>query len=136
MFNKSTSQKRQIAGCRKKVAMIGTKSSYQPSAESNYPPGAGRKTRHVAAGQGMPWKFGIPIILAMVFGVCASVWLGWKIDHGLAELSLQRQKYAVETENNQILVAERDRLMAKINITRKAAVLGLFPPNANQIRKP
>ena len=85
---------------------------------------------------GLPWGIGAPIIVVMSLSVVASLWFGWQIDKDLGELSLNRQEFAIETEINQELIARRDSLLARENITKKAAVLGLFPPNDKQIRKP
>lgn len=84
---------------------------------------------------GLPWGVGVPIILVMSVSVFASIWFGWRIDKDLGELALNRQGFAVETARNRELIARRDNLLAKESVIKKAAVLGLFPPTAKQIRK-
>ncbi len=83
----------------------------------------------------MPWRVGLPIILVMSLSVVASLWFGWRIDKDLGALSRNRQELASATEMNRELIARRDSLLAKKNILKKAAVLGLFPPTDKQIRK-
>lgn len=97
---------------------------------------AKRRDRAAKAAEGLPWGLAVPIILALTMAVFASLWLGWKIDQNLGELSRQRRELSKETEVNRDLVAQNARLLTKKNITMKAAVLGLFPPNEKQIRKP
>lgn len=83
----------------------------------------------------LPWGVGVPIILVMSISVFASIWFGWRIDKDLGELALNRQGFAIETERNRELISRRDNLLAQGNVIKKAAVLGLFPPTAEQIRK-
>lgn len=85
--------------------------------------------------EALPWGVGVPIILLMSLSVFASLWLGWRINKDLGELSRNRQVCADVTEMNRELIARRDSLLAKENIVKKAAVLGLLPPTDKQVRK-
>ncbi|MDF1577879.1 MAG: hypothetical protein RQ753_05855 [Desulfurivibrionaceae bacterium] len=94
------------------------------------------RARTTGAGDGLPWRIGVPIIMLMVVGIVTSVWFVWRIDKDLGELARNRQEFIAETEINRELTARRDSLLAPESIVRKAAVLGLFPPTDEQIRKP
>jgi hypothetical protein len=102
-----------------------------PAAEGRATLGAGRRK----ADDRLPWGLGLPIILVISLSVGASLWFGWKIDKGLGELARNRHEITSETEVNLQLISQRDGLLAKENIVKKAAVLGLFPPTDKQIRK-
>jgi len=84
----------------------------------------------------LPWRIGVPMIMVMAVSVAASLWFGWRIDKELGELSRNRQEVIGETEANRELLAKRDGLLSRESIAKKAAVLGLFPPIDEQIRKP
>ncbi len=79
---------------------------------------------------------GAVIAAIVLMGVMASLWFGWRINHDRGRLTRLRQDFSRESELNRELIARRDSLLAKKTITRKAAVLGLFPPTKKQIRKP
>lgn len=79
---------------------------------------------------------GVVLVTIMLMSVIACLWFGWRINHDLGRLAELRQESARESEENLTLMARRDSLLAKKTITRKAAVLGLFPPTKKQIRKP
>ncbi|MEN8135975.1 MAG: hypothetical protein ABFS18_10660 [Thermodesulfobacteriota bacterium] len=101
------------------------------AAEGRTESGTGRRK----ANDSLPWGLGLPIILVISLSVVASLWFGWKIDKGLGELARNRHEIVSETEVNSQLITRRDGLLAKENIVKKAAVLGLFPPTDKQIRK-
>ncbi|MFO7606295.1 MAG: hypothetical protein R6W72_08355 [Desulfurivibrionaceae bacterium] len=94
------------------------------------------RMRASGAGDGLPWRIGVPMIMIMVVGIVTSVWFVWRIDSDLGELSRSRQELVDETEANRELTARRDFLLSRENMVKKAAVLGLFPPTDEQIRKP
>lgn len=116
--------------------MIGRQFRHHSSGRDNRISSARRSDRLARTDNGIPWGVGVPIALVIALTIIVSLWFGWKIDNGLDELFLKQQKFSSETEKNLALVAKRDRLFAKESIVRKAAVLGLFPPTENQIRKP
>ena len=136
MSKESTGQKRQIEVRPKRGGLSDDHSRQQPAGAVRPVVGDRRRARPTKSGDGLPWGIGAPIIVVMSLSVVASLWFGWQIDKGLGELSRNRQEFAIETEMNRELIARRDSLLAKENITKKAAVLGLFPPNDKQIRKP
>lgn len=79
---------------------------------------------------------GVIVTVAMVFGVSASVWLGWLVRVGLDELSKNQNTAQELTVLNNKLVVQRNRLLARENIEVAAKELGLYPPASKQIRKP
>lgn len=95
-----------------------------------------RRPRFAGDDAGLPWVVGVPLILLITISVGVILWLGWKIDKDLGALARNRQELARATEVNRDLTARRDHLLAPENMSRKAAVLGLFRPTAAQIRKP
>jgi hypothetical protein len=76
------------------------------------------------------------MIMVMIVSVAASIWFGWRIDRDLGELSRNRREFINETEIGRELLLKRDSLRSRESIVKKAAVLGLFPPTDEQIRKP
>jgi hypothetical protein len=74
--------------------------------------------------------------MVITLSVGTTLWFGWKIDRDLGALSRTQREMARATEINRDLIAKRNQLTTQENITRKAAVLGLFPPTGAQIRKP
>lgn len=79
---------------------------------------------------------GIVVTVAMIFGVSASVWLGWLVRIGLDELSKNQKTSQELTILNNGLVAQRNRLLAREKIEVAAKELGLYPPAPKQIRRP
>lgn len=79
---------------------------------------------------------GLALVAVMLLSVVACLWFGWRINHNLDRLARLRQEFTKERAINQELITRRDSLLTKKTITRKAAVLGLFPPTKKQLRKP
>lgn len=94
------------------------------------------RTRAAGSEDGLPWRIGVPMIMVMIVSVAASIWFGWRIDRDLGELSRNRREFINETEIGRELLLKRDSLRSRESIVKKAAVLGLFPPTDEQIRKP
>jgi hypothetical protein len=72
-------------------------------------------------------------LLFLLLGV--GVWLGWQVNTGRAELAREREAGSGLARGNRELTAQRQRLLVKDRILAKAAVLGLYPPRPEQIRK-
>ena len=76
-------------------------------------------------------------ILALVFlGVLANIWLAWAANDGRRSVAISLEEHEQASLLNRELVAQRDELLSGKIIERKAAVLGLFKPGKDQIRKP
>jgi len=81
-------------------------------------------------------KFGTTILVLIVIGILANIWLGWAVSKDLGSLAVSRDEYRQGKLFNQELVARRDELLSSKIIERKAAVLGLFKPDKRKIRRP
>lgn len=79
---------------------------------------------------------GLIVVSAMLVGVAASLWFGWKIRTDLNELARDSRIREQLTLVNRDLNSRRDELMTKENIEEAAAELGLYQPTARQIRRP
>lgn len=97
--------------------------------------GPGRRVRAARGNAGLSWLIWAPVATVILVSFVASLWFAWQINKNLGEFSRQQETFAREKEINTDLIARRDKLSAKENISKKAAVLGLFPPNDKQIRK-
>lgn len=98
--------------------------------------GQRHRGRTTGAGDGLPWRIGVPMLMVMMMGVVASIWFAWRIEQDLGELSRNRRESIAATGVNRELTARRDSLLSRDSIVKKAAVLGLFPTTDEQIRKP
>jgi len=91
--------------------------------------------RAVREGQGLsrplPLLAGVGAALLLI---CAA-WMGWQVQHHSMLLSSEILAQDGLTRNNQALVAQRDRLLARENIVRRASALGLYPATPDQVRK-
>ncbi|MEW6219188.1 MAG: hypothetical protein AB1634_06575 [Thermodesulfobacteriota bacterium] len=91
-----------------------------------------------ASHSGWLWQTtGIIVTGATALAVVASLWLGWQIRQGLAELGQLRQEQVTISERHRLLSAQRDALLSREAIEAKAAArLGLLPPTDQQRRTP
>ena len=97
-----------------------------------------RRDRVMVSGDsGLLWKaVGVLVVVAMLVGVGASLWLGWQIDSGLDELGSAQELHREESLRNNTLLVGRDGLHSREKIEVAAAALGLFPPTTRQVRRP
>jgi len=72
----------------------------------------------------------------MAISLFAGLWFGWRVETDLDLLAEKQLEFAGEKELNRELTATYDRLLSRESIVKKAAVLGLFPPSTEQLRKP
>lgn len=79
---------------------------------------------------------GIVVLLIAVVGLLAGLWVGWVVRSGLDELSWEREQRRELTARNRQLSETKDRLLEKERMETAAAGQGLFPPTANQVRRP
>lgn len=79
---------------------------------------------------------GLVVTMAMITGVAMSFWFGWLVKNGLDELaSSQAKRQELQTLNGK-LIARRDQLLSRDKIEAAAKQLGLYPPSAEQTRRP
>ncbi|HSR35797.1 MAG TPA: cell division protein FtsL [Desulfurivibrionaceae bacterium] len=79
---------------------------------------------------------GILLTAVMLVGIAISVWFGWAVRSGLAQLDQEnrtRQELLVRHEK---LLGERQALMKEERIEAVAATLGLFPARHGQMQRP
>jgi hypothetical protein len=76
------------------------------------------------------------IIILGVGIVLMNIWLGWVVKKDTRGLGISRDEYQQGQLFNQELVAQRDELLSRKTIEKKAAVLGLFRPGKRQTRRP
>jgi len=79
---------------------------------------------------------GIVILLIAVVGLLAGLWVGWAVRSGLDEMGREREQRRELTAQNRQLSESKDRLLEKERMEAAAARQGLFPPTANQVRRP
>ncbi|MBU0483536.1 MAG: hypothetical protein KKB30_03375 [Proteobacteria bacterium] len=79
---------------------------------------------------------GLVVTLATLVGCATSLWFGWKIRINLDALGHDKEVRRELSAINRELLTDREKLLAKERIEKEAAVIGLFPPSAKQIRRP
>ena len=72
--------------------------------------------------------------LALAVAVVGVGFLGWQVQQRGSSLSQERFDQDGLTRANRELSGKRDQLLARDNITRKAAMLGLYPARPDQLR--
>jgi hypothetical protein len=81
-------------------------------------------------------QVGITILTLIIMGIMANIWLVWAAKDSRRSLTISQDEYQQGNLFNRELVAQRDKLLSRKSIERKAAVLGLFKPGKKQIRRP
>ena len=81
-------------------------------------------------------QVGVTILTIIFMGVMANIWLAWAVTDDRRSLVTSQDEYQQGSLFNRELIAQRDELLSRKNIERKAAVLGLFKPGKKQIRRP
>ena len=77
------------------------------------------------------------MIVTLAVGiVLLNVWLVWAVKKDTRDLVVSREEYQQGQLFNQELVAQRDKMLSRKSIEKKAAVLGLFRPGKRQTRRP
>lgn len=73
--------------------------------------------------------------VTLVVALCGVGWVGWQAQQRSGALS--QEKFAQDglARVNRELTGKRNQLLARDNILRRAAALGLYPAQAAQLRK-
>ena len=135
MSEKPASQKRQIKGSRSGLGPGDHSRSYSPE-KPGYQTVGGSRALSEKQSERVRATVGVVLAIVTLMGAIACLWFGWRINYDLGRLTDLRRENTREKEVNLELTTRRDSLLTKTTITRKGAVLGLFPPTKKQIRKP
>ena len=135
MSEKPESQKRQTEGRPEGLGRSAGRKSLSAEAQGYQTVGSRRAFRAKQSERTLA-AMGLALVAVMLLSVVACLWFGWRINHNLDRLARLRQEFTKESAINQELITRRDSLLTKKTITRKAAVLGLFPPTEKQLRRP
>ena len=97
-----------------------------------------RRNRGVgSADSGLLWKVGgVMALIGLVVGVGAGLWMGWQIDSGLEELGDAKKLRQEEIQRNNALLAGWNKLRSQEEMEVAAALIGLYPPTNQQVRRP
>jgi cell division protein FtsL len=95
-----------------------------------------RNSRQLPSGW-LLWKsVGAALVIALAVGVTSSIWVGGKIRTALDDIAKSQTQYSALAEKNKRLLAQQDRLLSRERVEAAAKNLGLYPPTADQLRRP
>ncbi|MBW2465803.1 MAG: hypothetical protein JRF02_00750 [Deltaproteobacteria bacterium] len=83
------------------------------------------------------WKtLGVVLFVTVILGITSTVWYGWKIQLALDQIGSYQKSYNELTNENKLLVAQRDLMLTEDHMEKAAQKIGLFSPEERQLRYP
>ncbi|MDA8165720.1 MAG: hypothetical protein M0017_11900 [Desulfobacteraceae bacterium] len=88
------------------------------------------------AGSAWLWRAsGVLAIVTVAIGMGFSLWMGYRINAGLDELTAWQHRRAEMEERHERLQQQRDSLLAAEKFQAAARKVGLYPPAPEQVKR-
>jgi hypothetical protein len=83
------------------------------------------------------WKtLGVMLLVTVVIGIPSTIWYGWQIQLALDQIGRDKITNSGLTNENRLLIAQRDLMMSREHMEKTAQRIGLYPPTKSQLRYP
>ena len=83
------------------------------------------------------WKtLGFMLFVTVVISITSTIWYGIQVQTALDQIGKDKITHKGLTDENRLLIAQRDLMLTRKHMEKAARKIGLQPPAENQLRYP
>ena len=83
------------------------------------------------------WKtLGAMLLVTVIIGISSTIWYGMKVRLALDQIGKAKAANSQMTDENRLLIAQRDLMLTQNHMENAAGQIGLYSPVKSQLRYP